>query len=95
MTRRYDKEFKFNVVKLYIESGKSQDVLAEELGVPKSTISTWVRSYKENGEGSFPGSGKLMPRNEEIYRLRKELSDMKQERDILKKVVAIFSKPKA
>ena len=37
----------------------------------------------------------LMPCNEEVYRLRKELADVRQERDILKKAVAIFSKAKS
>jgi len=39
----------------------------------------------------FPGQGN--PRDEELARLRKELADVTLERDILKKAVAIFSKP--
>jgi len=50
--------------------------------------------FKENGENSFVGSGSSQPHNEEVFRLRKELADVKQERDILKKAVAIFSKAK-
>ena len=92
--RNYDREFKLNAVKLYRESGKSLGVISEDLGVPLSTFSTWVKQYEEQGDKSFPGSGVLKPCNEEVYRLRRELADMKQERDILKKAVAIFSKAK-
>lgn len=92
--RKYDREFKFNAVRLYQESGKSLGQLAADLGMPMTTLATWVKQFKDNGTESFPGSGSLMPCNEELYRLRKELADVKQERDILKKAVAIFSKPK-
>ncbi len=41
---------------------------------------------------TFPGKGRLKPPDEELRRLKKELSDVTQERDILKKALAIFSK---
>jgi len=92
--RSYDREFKLNAVKLYREGSKSLNKVAEDLGLPGSTLSTWAKEFKEHGEDSFPGSGKLKPCNEEIYLLRKELASMKQERDILKKAIAIFSTAK-
>jgi transposase-like protein len=92
--RKYDREFKINAVKLYRESGKSLGKIAQDLGIPISTLAPWVKQFKEHGEEAFPGSGALLPCNEELVRLKKELSDVKQERDILKKAVAIFSKAK-
>lgn len=92
--RKYDREFKLNAVKLYQESGKSLEAISQNLGVPMTTLATWVKQFKENREHSFPGSGSLTPCNEELFRLRRELSDVKQERDILKKAVAIFSRAK-
>lgn len=59
-----------------------------------TTLATWVKEFKENGEQSFPGSGSLKPCNQELYQLKKELAEVKMERDILKKAVAIFSRPK-
>jgi len=93
-TRKYDREFKVNSVKLYREKGKGLTETAKNLGIPKTTLAQWVEKFEEDGEQSFPGSGKLSPSNEELYRLKKELADVKQERDILKKAVAIFSKAK-
>lgn len=92
--RKYDREFKLNAVKLYRGSGKSLFKQASDLGIPMATLAAWVKQFKEHGLESFPVSGALKPSDEEVYRLRKELADVKQERDILKKVVAIFSKPK-
>ena len=92
--RKYDREFKLNSVKLYWESGKSLGKVAQDLGVPLTTLAQWAKLFKEHGEEGFVGSGILMPCNEELFRLRKELANMKQERDILKKAVAIFSKAK-
>lgn len=93
-TRRYDKEFRINAVKHLKSSDKSLKQVAEGLGVPVSTLNGWVKEYELHGEESFPGSGNIKPCNEEFYRLKKELEDVKMERDILKKAIAIFSKAK-
>jgi len=37
--------------------------------------------------------GKLKPEDEELRKLKKENEGLRQERDILKKALAIFSKP--
>jgi len=93
-TRKYDKEFRINAVKHFKSSDKSLTKVADGLGVPVTTLAGWVKEYEEHGERSFPGSGKIKPCNEEYYRLKKEFNDVKMERDILKKAVAIFSKAK-
>ena len=50
--KTYTKEFKQTLVKL-AESGHSTKDLAKEYGVSKSTINTWRRAYKSQGEESF------------------------------------------
>lgn len=92
--RSYDREFKINAAKLYLEGNKSLDILASELGVPTGTYAKWVKDYQECGIESFPGKGKVKVCNEELFQLRKELADVRQERDILKKALAIFSQKK-
>ncbi len=93
-TRNYDREFKLNAVKLYRESQKPMRQISKDLHIPISTLSGWVKELESHGEESFPGSGKLKPCNEEVYLLKKQLADVTMERDILKKAIAIFSKPK-
>ncbi len=89
MLRRYDKEFKMNAVKLYLSNDKSIEIIAKDLRVSRASLGHWVNQYKREGERSFPGSGHVI--DEELKALKRELHLMKQERDILKKAVAIFS----
>jgi len=89
--RTYDKEFKQNAVNLYLKNNKSYDEVGEKLGIPGSTLASWVGSKKKDGAEAFPGKGRLKPSDEEIVQLRKELANVREERDILKKALGIFS----
>lgn len=92
--RKYNREFKINAVKLCQESRKSLGEIAEDLGVPKSTLNSWITQFKKEGDQSFRGSGIIRSSNEELYFLKKELAEVKMERDILKKAMVIFSRPR-
>lgn len=93
-TRRiFSKEFKKEAVKLVTEGGQGATSVARNLDVHPNVLGRWVRQSKENGDNAFPGNGKLLPQDEENRRLRRELVSVTEERDILKKVVAIFSRP--
>lgn len=89
--RNYDKEFKLNALALY-KSGKSGTEICKDLGIPHATFWSWLKQADIEGAESFVGSGKIKPANDEAYRLKKELDEVKMERDILKKALAIFSK---
>ena len=93
--RKYDKQFKIDAIDFYHNNGKSLDKVSKDLGVPKSTLCTWIKNskYREKEE-CFPGSGRRYKEDEEIFQLKKELAILQEERDILKKAVAIFSIPK-
>ena len=90
--RTYTKEFKIEAVRLLERTGKSQTEIAEELGIASTNLWRWKKKYGEDGEDAFPGRGKLTPEKEELRRLKRELEITRQERDILKKAVAIFSR---
>lgn len=92
--RSYDKEFKLNAVQLINKSGKTIRQMASDLGIPASTLRQWTKSYEKEGNHSFRGKGVISSSNEEMFNLKKELADVRLERDILKKAVAIFSKNK-
>ncbi len=89
--RLYDKEFKINAVKLYLESGESYKKVSENLGIPCPTLASWVSSHKKEGEEAFPGKGYLKASDAEVAQLRRELAIAREERDILKKALGIFS----
>ena len=89
----HDKTFKQEAVHLVQTSGKSQRQIADDLGIGLSTLGRWCVEATEQGERAFVGSGHLQPEAEEMRRLRRENDILRQERDILKKALAIFSHP--
>jgi transposase len=86
-TRTYTKEFKLEAVQLVQASGKSQAQIARDLGVADSTLSHWCKQMTEQGSNAFPGSGHQTPQEEEIRHLKRENELLRQERDILKKLL--------
>jgi transposase len=79
-------------VQLVQRSGKSQTQVARELGIADSTLHHWCKLFADHGQQAFVGSGHQMPQEEELRRLKRELEVTRQERDILKKALAIFSR---
>lgn len=84
--RKYDDEFKREAIRLVKSGGKSKSAIARDLGINPSTLHGWIYKSVETKTGEIITDS-------EITRLRRELADTKIERDILKKAVAIFSKP--
>ena len=92
--KTYSREFKLEAVRLWQTTDKSGAEIERELGIGHGCLSRWKQKYLSDGEGAFPGHGRVPPEEEdELQRLRRELAVVRQERDILKKAVAIFSRP--
>jgi len=89
--RAYDKEFKLNAARLFLTGDRTYEQVSRELGIPLATLFTWVRSYNKDKAEAFPGKGYLKPSDDEVAGLRKELAVVREERDILKKALGIFS----
>ncbi len=89
--KTYTREFKAEAVRLTETSGKSVAEIARDLGISDSSRFHWRQQLREQGDQAFPGQGHASPADEELRRLRREVEVLKQERDMLKKVVAIFS----
>jgi len=90
--RHFDKEFKQEAVRL-VEAGhrKTSDV-ARDLGIEANMLHRWKRELETDGGRAFPGKGRSGSVEEENYQLRKQLSIAEEERDILKKALAVFSR---
>jgi transposase len=88
----YTREFKMEAVQLVKSSGKPMSQIARELGVSDSALYHWSKQLAEQGEQAFSGTGHQSTQEEELRRLKRELEITRQERDILKKVVSIFSR---
>jgi len=89
--RTYDRQFKIDAVKLLKESGKTASEVANNLGIKCDLLSRWKNEFANETKKAFTGKGN--PRDEEVARLKKENADLRMERDILKKAMAIFSQP--
>jgi transposase len=68
--------------------------VARELGVRGDLLRKWRRQFATTPTGHqvFPGNGNLTSPDEEVRRLRRELAQVREERDILKKATAFFAK---
>lgn len=95
MAKQYDQKFKEEAVRYYLDH---KDLglrgCAENLDVGYSTLSRWVRDYRANN-GTVPtrGSGNYASDVEkENARLQRELRDVKDALDVLKKAISILGK---
>lgn len=86
--KAYDIEFQKDAVNLWIQSGKSARQVADELGVSSNSLSLWKKKFL------VEGSPQMDLLKQEVERLRSEVIELREERDILKKSVAIFLKPR-
>jgi len=91
--RTYTDEFKREAIQLLESSGKSAKQLERELGIGKTCLSRWKRELAEKGKQAFPGQGHIHLGQEQVQALEREVEILRQERDILKKAVAIFAHP--
>jgi len=88
----YDRQFKMDAVNLVVNGGRSVPEVARDLGIDANRLYHWKRELTKEGSGAFPGKGRLSPQEEELRRLRRELEQVKEDREILKKALAFFSK---
>jgi len=93
MTRRvYSREFKHEAVQLVTMRGVSAAQAARDLDVHATVLRRWVKEFGSSGSDAFPGKGMMTPDDEELRRLRREVTKLKAERDILKKAAAYFAR---
>ena len=88
---KYSREFKLEAIALSNQPGVSIAQVERDLGLPEGRLYQWRNRYGNNGAGAFPGKGNLTAEAARIRELERELAIAQQERDILKKALAIFS----
>jgi transposase len=94
MTKRqtFTKAFKAEAVRLLEQSGKPAAEVARELGVRRNQLYKWQAQTTAQGAHAFPGSGRQPKPASDLARLKRDLARVTEERDILKKAVAFFTK---
>ncbi|MBI3005085.1 MAG: transposase [Ignavibacteriales bacterium] len=90
--RRFDTQFKLDALRLIEESDRKITDIAKELGIRPELLYRWRSEHSADPQEAFPGKGHLKPEQERLHQLEQELARVKQERDILKKALAYFSR---
>ena len=89
---KFGREFKVEAVRLIKDRGVSVAQASRDLDMHENVLRKWVREFGADPAQAFPGQGQLKPEQLEIDRLRREVTKLKAERDILKKAAANFAR---
>lgn len=90
--KKYDRQFKIDAVSMVVNGERSVASVARDLGIDANLLYRWKQELSSEKSEAFPGKGRLGPQEEELRRLRRELEQAKEDREILKKALAYFSK---
>src|SRR4051812_22377996 len=86
--RKCDEDFKAGAVRLVFETGKPIAQVARDLGVNEGTLGNWVTAARHQRDG---GDGPLSEdERAELVRLRRENAELRMQRDVLKRSVALW-----
>src|ERR1700761_8871684 len=89
----YTAEFKLQAVRMITDQKLSAAEVARRLDVGENLLRTWKKAFEEHGDAAFPGHGHPTPADDDLLRLRAEVTRLKAERDLLKKAAAYFANP--
>ena len=89
--KQYSKEFKTEAVELTRQAGMSLARVARDLDLNEAMLNRWRQELEGHKNQAFPGQGNA--HDAELRRLQRENEVLRQERDILKKAITIFSHP--
>ncbi len=90
--KKFDKQFKLDAVRLATEGGRNVAAVARDLGIDPNRIYHWKQAFATDADSAFPGNGRLLPQDEELRRLQREVATLREENQILKKTIGYFSK---
>lgn len=94
--RTFSAEFKANAVRLVKAGRKEVTLIARELDVSRQMLYAWVRQAdRRKGKplrDVFPGRGNRTAEELEIHRLRRQVAELRETNEILKKAKAFFAK---
>jgi len=95
--RKFDETFKREAVQNWLASGKSAEVIAQELGLNSNRLYAWKNRFApadaggRAAAGAKPGSPADL--QGQLDAARRELARVREQRDILKKTLGILSEP--
>jgi len=92
--KKYTKEFKLEAIRMYENSERPASEIERELGITSGLLSKWKQKLDKlpRKEEAFPGNGKMMDTEGRIRQLERENLQLRQDKEILKKVLEMFGK---
>ena len=92
--RKYSKEFKLEAIRISESGERSISEIERELGISNGLLWKWKDSWNKQNkkQETFPGNGNLTETEAHIRQLEREILLLKQDKDILKKVLKMYSK---
>jgi transposase len=92
--RKYSKEYKMEAIRMFENGERSFSEVEHELGIPKGLIRKWRADLERQPkkEEAFPGNGNLTDTEAHIRKLEREIAMLKEDKEILKKVLTMYSK---
>lgn len=91
--RHFTREFKLEAVRLVTTGGHSVGQVARDLDINETMLRRWRQEMAADPTAAFPGHGRVS--EEEVERLRRENVRLREERDLLKKALAFFTRESA
>ena len=89
--RQFDRAFKLEAIRLIVDEGRSAASVARDLGISANLLYRWKDQFASDSKNAFVGAGNLTAEQAELRRLQRQLADVTEERDILKKAISVFS----
>jgi transposase len=86
----YPPEFRAEAVRLARSTGKTPQQVADDLGVSRQSLANWLR--QADLDDGRRDDGLTSAEREELGRLRREVRELREEREILKKAAAFFAR---
>lgn len=90
---KYTSEFKKTVAKR-AKKAKTYAEVGREFGIPSREVKKWLDDYEKYGDLAFVEGGPEQHSAQRMKEMEKRIADLEEENEILKKVAAVFSKPK-
>ena len=92
--RKYNKEFKLEAIRTFENGERSQREVERALGITQGLLGKWIESLEKQPQkaDAFPGNGRLPDTEARIRQLERENAQLRQDKEILKKVLTMYSK---
>ena len=92
--KKYSKQFKLDAIQMYENGEKAMAQVERELGITVGLLAKWREELLQakDQKDAFPGNGNLPDSEARLRQLERENAQLRQEKEILKKVLGIYSK---